>query len=67
MHNRQLTDKEIDLIDHVRREINVVLYKDFSQSGAEKLYELIRMLINPEPQKFICLSCRKKYELYEAE
>lgn len=46
MNNTKLTNKEIDLIDNVRQEINLVLCKDFSQSGAEKLYELIKILIN---------------------
>ncbi|OGN20139.1 MAG: hypothetical protein A3I32_01970 [Candidatus Yanofskybacteria bacterium RIFCSPLOWO2_02_FULL_45_10] len=60
MNNKQLSDREINLIDHVRTEINVVLYKDFTQSTAEKIYELLKILLDKKSDEGICPECRRK-------
>ena len=58
----QISKKELELIEYVRLEINNTsnFNMNFSSTGARKIYELVKILLHPEPQKVICEMCRKE-------
>ena len=60
----QISKKELELIEYVRLEINNTsnFNMNFSSTGARKIYELVKILLHPEPQKIICRMCGEESE-----
>jgi len=62
-----ISKNELELVEYVRLAINDDFGTNFSNVAARKIYELIKIITNSEPKKFICRTCRKKHKFYDVE
>ncbi len=63
----KITNKELELIDYVRLVFNEEFNTNFTATGARKIYELIKILINKKSNEIVCSECPKKYKIHETK
>jgi len=63
----KITDHEKKLVGDVAYRLDREHGTNFTYDDAIKLYELLKILLHSETNKFVCLNCQNKFKIDDSE